>query len=232
MFSERLLIVKRIALFLTVLALMFHLHFAVSADVAPSVTAKHAPQVVAVTDETGNAVSVSSISFLDVDSLTEEDGEIMRRAYTALVECADLTKFDRKIKTLAKKSGVTADDLIVSDFFDLSVSDDGEGSADDSYTVSIKVPALQRFVCLIHFVDGEWVVVEDAAVSEDGQHLSFSVSGFSPFAIVTATPDATVSDAPTAFLMRLVIGVLLFALVALTIALLYIKKFKKLLDKE
>ena len=59
----------------------------------------------------------------------------------------------------------------------------------------MKSDALKNFVCLLHYYNGEWRIVEDAKVTQNGEHLEFTEKEFSPFAIIVST-EVEEADAP------------------------------------
>ncbi len=216
-----------------VLALALSWSVAVSANFVPSVTVKPAPEVSGSTDANGNNVQIIVVSYGDVNSLPEEAREAMHKAYEQIMQAKDISKISKdvknEIKTLAKEAGVKTKDLVVSDFFDLSPADLGEANGEGTYNVSLAVSeaSLKNFVCLLHFVDGKWEVVSNAQVSADGKTLSFSVDGFSPFAIVTGAPEVAPVRNPVPVIVWVLIGVLIGALIDTVVIFILEKKAKK-----
>lgn len=223
---------KKIVLFLMVLALMMSLSLTVSANFVPSITAKPAPEVSGATDESGKEIQMIVVSYADVESLPEEAKQAMKEAYQQIIDAENIAELSKEIKkeieAAAKEADVSENALIASDFFDLSPADLGAANEDGLYNVSLAVPSLKNFVCLLHFVDGEWEVVSNAKVSADGKNLEFSVDGFSPFVVITASPDAVTTPArtPVPVIVWVLIGVLVGALVDAVIIFVMEKKEK------
>ena len=224
---------KKIVLFVMVLALTLSWSLAVSANFVPSIEAKPAPEVSGATDEAGEAIQMVIVSLANKDELPEEAKQALETAYNQIVNAKDISEVSATIKEqieeLAENAGVKAEDLVASDLFDLSPENLGEATENGEYNVSLAVPSLKNFVCLLHYVDGEWEVVSNAKVSADGKNLEFSVDGFSPFAIITASPDAVVDPArkPVPLVVWILIGILVGALIDVAIIFFMEKKAKQ-----
>lgn len=140
------------------------------------------------TEAEGSTIKLVISSYADRDQLSAEDRTNIETAYAKIMGAKNLGELNTSITAVATKLGVDIADLAVSDLFDISIAE-VEGNP-GKITVMLKAETLKNFACLLHYHNGEWVVVEDAKVSEDGEHLEFSTNDFSPFAIVvnTGTP--------------------------------------------
>ena len=131
-------------------------------------------------------------SYADRNDLSDEAKAAIEKAYSEIMGAKNLILICDALKGLANKLGISTNNLIVSELFDIS---DSHGHVEASFDIVIKPESLENFVGLLHYDDGKWELVEDAIVEEkDGEaHLKFSVDSLSPFAIVV---DAGIS-APT-----------------------------------
>ena len=66
----------------------------------------------------------------------------------------------------------------------------------DSIALSLPDYVLDRFVCLLHYMDGAWYVVENAYVIREKGWLRFSVDSLSPFAIILHDDQSAAAGAP------------------------------------
>ncbi|MBQ5601984.1 MAG: LPXTG cell wall anchor domain-containing protein, partial [Clostridia bacterium] len=90
----------------------------------------------------------------------------------------------------AAKKKIEGKNLVVSDLFDIHTTgcDFHEGHFD--FDIVLAADSLKRFVALLHMnKNGEWEVIDNARVTNNGEHLEFSVESLSPFAIVVDTSD-------------------------------------------
>ncbi len=149
-----------------------------------------APELVEVKTEEGEPeVAVEIVSYAEREKLPAYDKAILELAYEQISETADLTDISNRLKTLAEEKGLNPENLAVSDLFDIS-AEVVEGADDHGkVTITLKAETLQNFTALLHFRNGAWEVVDDAAVAEDGKTMTFSVNDFSPFAIVVDTTE-------------------------------------------
>lgn len=143
-------------------------------------------------------------SYADRDKLPEEDREALEKAYKKITSVKILTGICGGLKKLAEKENIPAANLAVSDLFDISAKDVNK---DGRFDIVIKAETLENFVALLHYKDGKFELVEDAKVIEkDGElHLTFSVDGLSPFAIVVDTGEELPSDKDNVIIIVLVI---------------------------
>ncbi|MBR6559023.1 MAG: hypothetical protein IKT70_08470 [Clostridia bacterium] len=124
--------------------------------------------------------------------------EMFEKAYSDIVDNAvDLTQLNADFAKFVKDLGIDPKNLAVSDLFDLHLTgcDYHEGHYD--FDIVLDADMLSHFVALLHLnKDGVWEWVSDAKVVNDGDHLSFSVEAFSPFAIVIDTNAPTTPGTP------------------------------------
>jgi hypothetical protein len=137
-------------------------------------------------------------AYADRDELSEEARKAIEDAYTAIVGAKELALLNAKLKELAEAKGVSPESLVVSDLFDISyVTTDGH-TAHGHYEITLKTKTLKNFVTLLHYYEGEWLIVDGATTSSAAgyDYLTFSESKFSPFAIVVSTEDVKAETAP------------------------------------
>ena len=147
-----------------------------------------APELVEVKPSDDNCTAeVVITAYADRDQLSADDRAAIEDAYTKIMGAENIGVLNASIANVAENIGAKVENLAVSDLFDIQTSDcDGHGNHGE-VTVTVKAETLTNFVCLIHYYNGEWIVMENAKVSEDGEHLTFGSNTFSPFAIVVNT---------------------------------------------
>lgn len=127
--------------------------------------------------------------FKDRASLSDYLRALLEKAYEIIVNCEDITTLCDAFAKYVAALGLTGKDLAVTEVFDLSYYNcdihDGHGY----FTIKLASKALENFVGLLHYHNGEWEFIENARVLSDGETLQFKVKDFSPFAIVVDTSD-------------------------------------------
>lgn len=175
---------KKVMAIILMLAMILSMSVATFANAGvfvDSVKANQAPVLVGVSNSNANATALVVTSFADKADLPAEVVAEFTAAYNTIVEAVKVEELNAEIATVA--AAKAAEELAVSDIFDISRADFTPND-DGKYTVSVAADSLENFVCLLHYVNGAWQIVKDAAVSADGKNLVFSVDSFSPFAIV------------------------------------------------
>jgi len=119
--------------------------------------------------------------------LPEEFRLLIEKAYNDIVSSQDLTSFNAAFKSYVNSKNIASESLAVSDLFDIRMIGCDDHDEHGSFTIKIKPELLKNFVGLLHLKDGKWDFVDNAKVDADGEHLTFSVDSFSPFAIVVKT---------------------------------------------
>lgn len=158
-----------------------------------------APELIGANNGCDNcAAQLVITAYADRDELSEEARKAIEDAYTAIVGAKELALLNAKLKELAEAKGVSPESLVVSDLFDISyVTTDGH-TAHGHYEITLKTKTLKNFVTLLHYYEGEWLIVDGATTSSAAgyDYLTFSESKFSPFAIVVSTEDVKAETAP------------------------------------
>lgn len=157
------------------------------------------------------------VPYADRDELSDEARAKLEKAYEKISGVKNLTSVCGALKDLAAKKNIPTANLAVSDLFDLS---DKHGNVGDAtFKVRLKAETLDNFVALLHFVDGKWIIVEDAEVEyEDGEsYLNFTTDGLSPFAVVVDTGEVLPAADHTALIVVLAIVAVAEAAALITI---------------
>lgn len=165
------------------------------------------------------------VSYADRDKLPEDLRKALEAVYADVIGTKNIITLCPALKDIAADLGIPGTNLEVSDLFDIS---DVCGEVDGKFDIVLKAETLENFVGLLHYVDGEYQLVENAVVEDrDGElHLIFSTEGLSPFAIVVDSGEvAPVED------NSVLIGVLTVVAVAEAAALIAIL-VKFLLSKK
>ena len=183
---------KKIIAICVILAMMATLSLSVFATgsfvSSPSVTP--APELIVGANEDDECEAVLTITaYKDRDQLTADARQKIEEAYAEIVGTQDLADLNGAIKKAADEYHVEPEDLAVSDLFDIS-SSYCQGHGDHGhFDITLEAVLLKNFVCLLHYYGGEWHVVENAEVTNNGTHLEFDVDQLSPFAIVVGTME-------------------------------------------
>jgi hypothetical protein len=168
--------------------------FAAPGSFINSPSGNPAPELVSFDFEADDCTAKLVITpYSERSELDDAAKALMEKAYAAIAGTDDLTKLNKDLEKLAKDKNIKGKDLAVSDLFD--ISPEGCEIHDDHYSCDIVLDAdtLGRFVALIHMNEkGEWVLVDNAKVTNNGEHLEFTVDSLTPFAIIVDTS----SDSP------------------------------------
>lgn len=195
-----------------------------SFQVSPST--RPAPQLVSGKNVSeGCAAQIIITAYVDRDELPEETRKKIEEAYSMIVGAEHLGKLSEAIAKLAKERGVDVEDLAVSDLFDISATDCNAHVEHGHFDITLKADTLNNFFALLHYYNGEWRIVENAEVTNNGEHLEFDEDEFSPFAIVVNVGEPAVPAQTKACNLWLII--LIIALILLTIIILIAKSKKK-----
>lgn len=155
-----------------------------------------APELIeGVNESEGCTAQLIITPYIERDTLPEEDRLIIEGVYKQIVESPDLSALTEDLIDVAAKLGVEVKDLAVSDLFDVRYIGCDIHQYHGIFRIKIKAETLDNFVCLLHFHEGEYHIVEDAKVTEDGDYLVFTTNKLSPFAIVVNTSEEN-PDAP------------------------------------
>ena len=132
-------------------------------------------------------------AYADRKTLPENLCAMIEKAYDMIVGTDDLSTLNSGVADLAKDAGVKVTALSVSDLFDLRYVDCSNHDLHGSFLIVIESETLENFVCLLHYYNGEWSIVDSAKVTNNGKYLEFTAKEFSPFAIVVKTDAENVT---------------------------------------
>ena len=162
----------------------------------------------------------------DRNDLTVEQRQKLEAAYTVVVGTQDLSTLNPKVAEIADELGVGISTLAVSDLFDISATECNGHENHGHFDITLKADTLKNFVCLLHYYNGEWRVVENAEITNNGEHLEFDEDEFSPFAIVVSTEPLPEPE-PNNFGWLIALLILLLIILLGIIAWYYYKRSKK-----
>jgi len=162
--------------------------FAAVGGFVSSPSKNQAPELIEGKNEDDDCVSKLVItSFADRDKLPADARAKIESAYNQIKGVQYLDQLNNKISDMAEKSGVTVESLSVVDLFDISPTDCDSHSEHGRFNITLEPEILKNFVCLLHYYNGKWNIVEDAKVTGQGTRLEFTEANFSPFAIVVSS---------------------------------------------
>lgn len=181
-----------------------------------SPSGNQAPELIKGENESeGCEATVVITAYGDKHELSDETRKKLEEAYGIILSTEDLSKLTEDVKAAAEEAGVDVADLAVSDLFDISSTDCSAHADHGHFDIAIKHEYLDNFVCLLHYYNGEWRVVKDAKVTQNGEHLEFTEDEFSPFAIVVdagaESPETGILDNIWIYIIIMVVsGVALY----------------------
>lgn len=162
--------------------------FATMGGFVASPSRNQAPTLIEGKNEDDECVSkLEIVAYADRDQLSEEVRANLEAAYTQIIGVQYLDQLNSEVAELAEKAGVSVDSLAVTDMFDISATDCADHEDHGKFSITLEPTLLKNFVCLLHYYDGKWNIVEDAKVTGSGTRLEFTESEFSPFAIVVSS---------------------------------------------
>ncbi len=161
-------------------------------------------------------------AYADREKLTDEKRTKLEEAYKNIKENPDLSKLNEKLQAIANDNDVDVTNLAVSDMFDISSTYCGDHDGHGHFDIVLKAETLEHFVCLLHYYNDEWTIVEGAEVTHNGDHLEFDAKEFSPFAIVVNTGEP-VNESPS----NAAIYAIIIAVIALILLFFAVKSKKK-----
>lgn len=164
--------------------------FAATGAFASSPSGQQAPVLVEAENETDECVAqVVITAYSDRDQMSEEARLQIEEAYAVILGTQDLSALNGDVSDIAQDLKIGTTDLAVSHLFDISTTECNGHEYHGHFEIKLEVDTLRNFVCLLHYYNGEWRIVENAEVTEDGKYLVFDEKEFSPFAIVVYTGE-------------------------------------------
>lgn len=188
--------------FAIVLAMVLMLTVSVSVCAAPgrfvkSPSINSAPTLISV--ERGHADCTAQVivtPYSERYQLPAELKTLIEKAYDQIASSQDLTTLNADLADLAAAQEIAGPDLKVSDLFDVRYEGCPDHNENHTLTIVLGADTLHRFVGLLHMdLSGEWELISNAKVINNGENLQFSVNSLSPFAIVVDTSEAE-GDSP------------------------------------
>ncbi len=162
------------------------------------------PTVMGSTNESPDCSGKIVVSaYTDRDDLSAASKAEIEAAYKNIKETADLGTLSVELGLIAEENNVTTDKLSVVQIFDISCVDCDDHDAHGAFTIIMMPTAFERFMALMHYVDGEWEFIQTEK-TENG--IKFIVDKFSPFAVVvhddsinepTTPENPVITTAPT-----------------------------------
>lgn len=189
-----------------------------------------APEVVEGKNEDDDCTATLVITaYADRHELPEEVRLQIEKAYEEIAKAADLTLLNSDLKKVADEVGVKAENLSISDLFDINYENCGDHEDHGHFDIVLKADTLKHFVGLLHLKDGDWELVKNAEVKEvNGElHLVFAVEDFSPFAIVVDNSKEQGVSPETGDDSNIHLYVLIMAVSALAIVVIGVKTKKQ-----
>lgn len=142
--------------------------------------------------------------YAERDTLDDAARKLLEEAYAQIAGDKNLGNLSDALKALAEKKGVDVTNLAVSDLFNIGY-EGCDGHANHSYTVKLKPEILKNFFTVMQYVDGKWIVVENATVN--GEYLTMSSKYYGPVAIVVEKGDTATGDSfPWIYLVLMVVS--------------------------
>ena len=168
--------------------------FAAPGSFISSPSMNKAPVLISYENESSDCTAKLILTaYADRKTLPENLCAMIEKAYDMIVGTDDLSTLNSGVADLAKDAGVKVTALSVSDLFDLRYVDCSNHDLHGSFRIVIESETLENFVCLLHYYNGEWSIVDSAKVTNNGKYLEFTAKEFSPFAIVVKTDAENVT---------------------------------------
>lgn len=170
--------------------------FAANGGFVASPSRNQAPDLIEGKNEDEDCVSKLIVtSYAEREKLPEETRAKIEKAYAQIKSVQYLDQLNSELAQLAEDNGVTIDSLAVTDMFDISPTDCDSHADHGYFSITLEPETLKNFVCLLHYYNGKWNIVDNAKVTGNGTRLEFTESEFSPFAIVVSSGPIVVPDA-------------------------------------
>lgn len=214
---------KILSLVLTVMLLFALAIPAMPVEFVPSAEQKIEVEVVAITDEEGNAYQ--AIIELDGEVIDVADGQeielvvtvvsasdtapnreieiALERAMRQIQEAESIEELCPEIAEYLKSMGYEAEEFYVYDVFDVSLLDviskdsiDLPEGATVKFRLQTDLESDEPFVLLCNFGGDKWEIVEDVTLDENGA-LTVRVKGLAPFALLRRVKSGVLPDPGT-----------------------------------
>ncbi len=163
------------------------------------------------------------VSYSDRFTLSAEAVAALEAAYASVVGTTDLGTLNSDLDELAGTLSIGSEQLAVSDLFEVYYTDCDTHEDHKEFVITVKPNTLENFAGILHYENGQWVLLESEV--KDGE-LTFVTDSLSPFAIVVHDGTAV---APAAGFPGWAIALIVVAVVGIgvVVVLLLLKKNKK-----
>ncbi len=184
-----------------------------------------APVIVEYENESdGCTAKLDITSYGDRDELSDADKNEMEDAYNQIKNSSDLTDMFSGLNTIVNDLNILPSDLAVSDLFHIDVTDCIKHDEHGAFTIKISADTLKGFAGLIQYLNGEWILIDNATV-EDDRYLIFTADELSTFAIVVdSTKAETISPVTGDPTLALLAGAVAFVFITSTVVVINKKK--------
>ena len=150
-----------------------------------SPSANEAPELVSgapVTPECTGTLVISS--YADRANLSDEARAKLEEAYNQIANYGAGNAFATVLQHLAGENKLAANQLSVSDLFDISSVNCTHHEKHEGFIITIGVGDLEHFVGILHFTGSVWEELEINDVDEAAHTVTFTTPSLSPFAVV------------------------------------------------
>lgn len=164
-------------------------------------------------------------AYINRDTLSEKEKTLIEQAYSVIATTDDLTTLNSDLLKLVNDKKLNGKKLAVSDLFDARIEGCTVHEGHVGNEVVLESDTLNRFVALLRMKDdGEWELVSNAEIINDGKQLRFTSDTFCPYAIVVNTEidNPKTGDATLTYVCAVVM-----ALCAVSLAFIAVKSRKK-----
>lgn len=114
--------------------------------------------------------------YAEREDLPEEDREDLEDAYKDIIDSTDLSDLVEELKDIAEELDIPAGNIAASDLFDITYV------GEEAVSITLKGDALEYFVGLMVYEDGQWTLVDDARVENGRLVFTTDISG--PYAVL------------------------------------------------
>lgn len=162
-------------------------------------------------------------SFGDRNVLDLIEREKLEDAYNSIRDALNISTLIPEISGIASNLNVSPENLGISDLFHIGISD----STDGKFKIKLDSETIKNFVGLVYFENGEWHIVEDATVDDNG-YLVFTSELPRAYAVVVNADDSII-DVPVTgdALSWILLGVMIASATGIVVLVISYKKKTK-----
>ncbi len=187
---------KKIIALIAAIAMVFSLSVVASAasdDFLKSPTNPSAPTIVETVTPSGDEVNDFFVtSYGNRLTLNNAQKMTFELGYNSIISAPSVSNLNAGLSSIANKLNIGLGNLAIGDLFFAGYENETEAKP-----VKMRLASgnFKNFVALMHFVNGEWSIVDGVTVDKNG-HLTVSTDLTGPFAVVV-NKEAAVSDGTT-----------------------------------